>query len=88
MRGRDLDVDLRIAALLQPHVLKIDLDLVHARGDFEELPSPMGRGFDPGDGFDNSADSGDTDDDAGDYDDEEGGGRKGREQSYDPDFDN
>lgn len=55
MRGRDLDVDLRIAALLQPHVLKIDLDLVHARGDFEELLSPMGRVFDPVDGDDGFA---------------------------------
>lgn len=41
------------------------------------------------DGFDNTggeAESGDTDS-TSDYD-EEGGGRKGREASYDPDFDN
>lgn len=53
-------------------------------GEFEKGDD----GFDPADGFDNAAESGDTDDDAGDYDDDEGGGRKGREQSYDPDFDN
>ena len=40
------------------------------------------------DGFDNS-DSTDSSDEGGDdYDEEGGGGRKGREQSYDPDFDN
>jgi hypothetical protein len=47
-------------------------------------------GFDNSDGLDNS-ESTDTSDDVArgdDYDEEEGGGRKGREQSYDPDFDN
>ena len=49
-----------------------------------EFDKDAGDGFDT-DGFDNTGD-GDEDSD-NDYD-EDGGGRKGREASYDPDFDN
>ena len=54
--------------------------------EFEKGGSEEG-GFDSGDGFDSNEGSSD-DDDSDDYDDDGGGGRKGREQSYDPDFDN
>ncbi len=43
-------------------------------------------GFEAADSFDNAGGEGDEETDS-DYD-EEGGGRKGREASYDPDFDN
>ena len=44
-------------------------------------------GFDPADNFESSSESTD-DSESSDYDEDGGGGRKGREQSYDPDFDN
>ena len=44
-------------------------------------------GFDAADSFDNAGNDGDADTDS-DYDEESGGSRKGREASYDPDFDN
>jgi hypothetical protein len=45
-------------------------------------------GFDAAaDGFDNTSET-EEESESSDYDDEGGGGRKGREQSYDPDFDN
>jgi hypothetical protein len=65
---------------------------VDSKPDTEfEKGSAGDEGFDSGDGFDNS-DSADSSEEGGgrgdDYDEEEGGGRKGREESYDPDFDN
>lgn len=50
-----------------------------------EFDKDSGDGFDT-DGFDNAGNDGEEESDS-DYDDE-GGGRKGREASYDPDFDN
>jgi hypothetical protein len=62
-----------------------DVDSKGEAGEFEKGED----GFEAGDNFDNSADSDSSDEDeGGDYDEEGGGGRKGREQSYDPDFDN
>lgn len=43
--------------------------------------------FDAADTFDNAGSDGEDETDS-DYDEEGGGGRKGREASYDPDFDN
>jgi len=45
------------------------------------------EGFDAADSFDNAGSDGDADTDS-DYDEEGSGTRKGREASYDPDFDN
>lgn len=59
---------------------------VDSKGD-GEFEKGGDEGFDPADGFDNS-DGGNDEEEDRDYDDEGGGGRKGREQSYDPDFDN
>ncbi|HYG04539.1 MAG TPA: hypothetical protein VD927_18960 [Chryseosolibacter sp.] len=56
--------------------------------DVESTPEP-GADAEPDDDFNNNSDE-DSDDgfnNRDDYD-EEGGGRKGREASYDPDFDN
>jgi hypothetical protein len=44
-------------------------------------------GFDAADSFDSAGNDGDADADS-DYDEDSGGSRKGREASYDPDFDN
>ena len=54
-----------------------------------EKGSAGDEGFEANDGFDNSDSAESSDDNSGDdYDEEDGGGRrKGREQSYDPDFD-
>lgn len=60
-----------------------------------DVESKPDTDFEKGDdGFDAAADSFDNtsenegESESSDYDDEGGGGRKGREQSYDPDFDN
>ncbi len=59
---------------------------VDAKGD-NEFEKGADDGFDPADGFDNNDSEGDNDN--YDDDDDEGGrrGRKGGEQSYNPDFD-
>jgi len=62
---------------------------VDSKGENEFEKGGGDDGFEGGDGFDNSESgesSDDRDSDGDDYDDD-GGGRKGREQSYDPDFD-
>lgn len=58
---------------------------VDSKGD-NEFEKGGEDNFDPADGFDNNDSADDSEE--GEYDDEGGGGRKGREQSYDPDFDN
>lgn len=45
-------------------------------------------GFEAADSFDSAASAEGEDDADSDYDEDGGGGRKGREASYDPDFDN
>ena len=62
------------------------------KGEFGAEPAPKGRGADDDD-FDNSSEGddldgeNDSDNDSGSDYDEEGGGKRSREASYDPDFD-
>lgn len=61
---------------------------VDSKGETEFEKGSGEEPFDPAESFDNSDSEGDAEEES-DYDEDGGGGgRKGREQSYDPDFDN
>ena len=61
---------------------------VDSKGDTEFEKGGTEEPFDPAEGFDNTESASAETEEEGDYDEDGGGGRKGREQSYDPDFDN
>jgi hypothetical protein len=62
---------------------------VDSKADTEFEKGGNEEPFDPSDGFDNTDAASSDAEEESDYDEDGGGsGRKGREQSYDPDFDN